>query len=82
MTLSERDGVEDCVRFTSVFSSVISASGISEGNINGLLGGNGEGARGPKGRLSAECVEDGRVGRGDSIPRDGVVGLGVGVVER
>ena len=82
VTLSERDGVEGCVRFTSVPSSIISVSGISEGNINGLLGGNGEGERGPRGRLSVECMEEGRDGHGDSIPRDGVVDLGVGVVER
>ena len=82
MTLSDRDVAKGCVRFTRVHSSVISVSGISEGNTNGLLGGNGEGERGPRGRLSAECMEEGRDGCGDSIPRKGVVGLGVGVVER
>ena len=47
-----------------------------------LLGGNGEGERGPRGRLSVECMEEGRDGRGDSISRNGVVGLGVVAAER
>ena len=67
---------------TIVFSKVMSMSGISEGNNSGLLGGNGEGDRGPIGRRSDECCDVERAWCVESIARIGVVGLGVGVVER
>jgi len=57
-------------------------SGISEGNNSGLLGGNGEGDRGPIGRRSDECCDVERAWCVESIARIGVVDLGVGVVER
>lgn len=51
-----RDGVEGCDMLIGVLSGG-SMSGISEGNNMGLLGGKGEGGRGPRGRRSAECCE-------------------------
>jgi len=68
------------VTSTSVFSKAMSVSGISEGNNSGLLGGNGEGGRGPIGRRSDECCDVERAWCGKS--RTGVAGLGVGVIER
>jgi hypothetical protein len=55
MTLSDRKGVKGCETLTCMFSKGMSASGISEGSNSGLLGGKGEGARGPIGRRSDEC---------------------------
>jgi hypothetical protein len=69
------------VTLTSVLSKAMSISGISEGNNSGLLGGNGEGARGPIGRRSDECCDVEREWWVKSI-EIGVVDLGVGVVER
>lgn len=81
MTLS-RLGVEGCVTLTNVLSKVRSASCISEGSNSGLLGGSGEGGRGPMGRRSEECWELEHELCRESLYRDGVVGLGVGVVDR
>ena len=53
--LSVRAGVEGWVTSIRVFSKGVSTSGISDGSNNGLLGGNGEGERGPIGRRSDEC---------------------------